>query len=110
MRVKLSKWGNSLGLRLPKAVAEDLRPGQLVELSRVGDRMEIEIKPEKRRIPRYNLDEMLAEMKRRGPVEEPPLLDWGPDRGSEILPEDEYCRGEITYEDLLSRKNDPERR
>lgn len=107
MKVKLAKWGNSLALRIPKAVAADLRVGQIVDLSVKGD--QVDIRAETRRIPRYNLEEMLAEMKRRGPVEEPPLLDWGPDRGSEILPEDEYSRGEITLEDLLTPKDDTQR-
>lgn len=110
MKVKLSKWGNSLGLRIPKAIAGDLRPGQEVELTRLGDRMEINIKPEKRRIPRYTLEEIFAEMRRRGPIEPTPTVEWGPDRGSEILPEDEYSRGEITCEDLVGRKNASGRR
>jgi antitoxin MazE len=45
-------------------------------------------------------------MKRLGGRDaEPETLDWGPDRGSEIIEEDAYSRGEITLEDLLRRKN-----
>jgi len=47
---------------------------------------------------------MVAEAKRLGPENEPPTLDWGPDRGSEII-DDAYSRGEITLDDILRRKN-----
>jgi len=38
MKVKISKWGNSLGLRLPKAAVEaaDLKPGAEVEVTVEG--------------------------------------------------------------------------
>ena len=35
------------------------------------------------------------------PEDEPETIDWGPDRGSEII-DDEYSRGEITLDDVLS--------
>jgi antitoxin MazE len=40
------------------------------------------------------LEEMVAEMKRLAPDHEPETVDWGPDRGSEII-DDAYSRGEI---------------
>jgi antitoxin MazE len=40
------------------------------------------------------LEEMVAEMARLGPSCEPELVEWGPDRGSEII-DDAYSRGEI---------------
>jgi antitoxin MazE len=40
------------------------------------------------------LEEMVAEMARLGPGCEPETVDWGPDRGSEII-DDAYSRGEI---------------
>jgi antitoxin MazE len=40
------------------------------------------------------LEEMIAEMKRLGPDHEPETVEWGPDRGSEII-DDAYSRGEI---------------
>jgi hypothetical protein len=43
-------------------------------------------------------------MKRLGPENAPETVDWGPDRGSEII-DDEYSRGEITLEDLLRSKS-----
>jgi antitoxin MazE len=41
------------------------------------------------------LEEMVAEMARLGPGCEPETVEWGPDRGSEII-DDAYSRGEIT--------------
>jgi hypothetical protein len=46
-------------------------------------------------------------MKRLGGRDaEPETVEWGPDRGEEII-DDEYSRGEITLDDLLgkSKKN-----
>jgi hypothetical protein len=41
------------------------------------------------------LEEMVAEMACLGPGCEPETVEWGPDRGSEII-DDAYSRGEIT--------------
>jgi antitoxin MazE len=40
------------------------------------------------------LEEMIAEMKRLGPDHEAETVEWGPDRGAEII-DDAYARGEI---------------
>jgi antitoxin MazE len=40
------------------------------------------------------LEEMVAEMARLGLGCEPEMVEWGPDRGSEII-DDAYSRGEI---------------
>jgi antitoxin MazE len=40
-------------------------------------------------------------MKRLGPQNQSETIDWGPDVGSEII-DDEYSRGEITLDDILS--------
>lgn len=105
MKVKISKWGNSVAVRLPKPLAEDLGliPGREVNLARDGTKIAIETVPG-RSIPRYRLEDLVAEMKRLGPENEPETVDWGPDRGSEII-DDAYSRGEITLPDILSGKN-----
>lgn len=105
MKAKIARWGNSLALRLPAAVVRDfgLREGQLVELN--PNKPNIEVKTERptvNGIPVYTLQELVAEARRLGPENESEMLDWGPDRGSEII-EDEYSRGEITLDDLLRR-------
>jgi hypothetical protein len=41
------------------------------------------------------LEEMLAEIDRLGPACVPETVDWGPNRGAEII-DDAYSRGEIT--------------
>jgi antitoxin MazE len=102
MKVKIAKWGNSLGLRLPKAAVEatGLKPGAEVDVTIEGRDLRVRsLLPTKR----YRLADLLAEMDRLGPENEPETVDWGPDRGSEII-DDAYSRGEITLDDILSGK------
>src|SRR5947208_12983247 len=96
MKIKVAKWGNSLAVRLPKRLADDLglRPGAVVDLNQDGSRLAIETAPT-RNIPRYRLEDLLAEMDRLGPENEPEPVDWGPDRGAEII-DDEYTRASLT--------------
>lgn len=104
MKAKIGRWGNGLAVRLPAELVRDfgLREGQVVEMT--PNKPKIEIATERQYvngIPVYTMEELVAEMKRLGPENEPETLDWGPDRGSEII-DDEYSRGEITLDDLLS--------
>ncbi len=104
MKAKVAKWGNSLGVRLPKAAAEavGLRAGADVDILVENGDLLLR-KPA--RTSRQLLEVMVAEMKRLGGRDaEPELVDWGPDRGEEILPEDAYSRGEITLDDLIGNK------
>ena len=57
MRTKIQKWGNSLGLRIPKALAEDagVKAGSEVDLA-IEDG-ELIVRPA--RAPRYELQELL---------------------------------------------------
>lgn len=90
MQVRVSRWGNSLAVRLPKALAEDLRlkEGQAVDVE--IDDGSVRLTPvERRKYP--TLAEMVEEMKRLGPENEPPTVDWGPDVGAEII-DDEYSQ------------------
>lgn len=81
-KVTISKWGNSIAIRLPKAVTEELRlsAGDVVNLDVSNGKATIE-KPKQRQAP--SLEEMVAEIKRLGPENEPETVDWGPDVGSE---------------------------
>jgi antitoxin MazE len=101
MKVKVAKWGNSLGLRLPKAAAEaaGLTVGSEVDVTVEG--RDLRLRQQSAPIPRYRLEDLLAEIDRRSPGNVPETVDWGPDRGSEII-DDEYSRGEITLDDILS--------
>jgi antitoxin MazE len=110
MKVKVAKWGNSLGLRLPKAAVEatGLKPGAEVDVVIEGRDLRVR---QTRPIPRYRLEDLVAEMKRLGgPENEPETVDWGPDRGSEIIEEDVYSRGEITLDGLMSGRDAARRR
>lgn len=104
MKAKIARWGNSLALRLPAEVVRDfgLKEGQVVELNPNKPNLEIKTgRPMVNGIPVYTMEELVAEMKRLGPENEPETVDWGPARGSEII-DDEYSRGEITLDDILS--------
>lgn len=109
MKAKLARWGNSLALRIPAEVVRDfgLQEGQTVELKPNKPTLEIVAADPKPRtaqgIPIYTLEALVAEARRLGPECESETVDWGPDRGSEIIEEDAYSRGEITLEDLLRR-------
>lgn len=91
MKAKLSRWGNSLAVRLPADIVRELgfREGQVVELTANKPNLEIAPLPQGRRyadgIPIYTMEELLADMDRLGPEAVPPLVEWGPDRGAEII-------------------------
>ena len=79
MQVQVSRWGNSLGLRIPKDIAAraGLREGARVEIETEGDR--IIIAPAQRR---YVLAELLKDVT---PAAMREAFDWGPDKGREIV-------------------------
>ena len=87
MRLQLSRWGNSTGLRVPSGILDQLglRPGAQLDLT-VADGV-IELRPV-RRTSRDLLLEMAAEARRLGPDAEPDTMEWGPDRGTEIVGND----------------------
>ena len=88
MKVQLAKWGNSTAVRLPKAVARELgfEPGTLLDL--VVEGRDVRLRPVEK-TSRELLQEMIAEAKRLGLENEPESVDWGPDRGSEIIDDDD---------------------
>jgi antitoxin MazE len=77
-KAQLAKWGNSLAIRIPKAVAEEARLQEgdaiLIEVS-AGH---IELHPAER-IP--TLEELVAQIT---PENRHGETDWGPDVGKEI--------------------------
>lgn len=78
MRTAISKWGNSLALRLPKPLADlaGLREGTSVEIKVDGGA--VVITPTR---PRYELTKLLAGEEGRRRHEE---VDWGPPKGKEV--------------------------
>jgi antitoxin MazE len=79
MQVRIAKWGNSLGLRIPKdlAMQTGIRAGERVEIAAEGDR--IVIAPARRR---YALADLLWNV---APEAMRKAFDWGPDKGREIV-------------------------
>ena len=60
-RARVSRWGNSLAVRIPRAVAEEsgVRDGIVVEL--VAERGKLVVRPTRRR--RYRLADLLARIR-----------------------------------------------
>lgn len=77
MQVQLARWGNSLGVRIPKdiAAAAGLSDGDKVEMIAQGH--EIVITSAK---PRYRLEELLTGIT---PAAMREAFDWGEDAGRE---------------------------
>ena len=79
MQVQVARWGNSLGLRIPKDIARQagLREGTRVDVAAEGDR--IIISPAR---PHYVLADLLKGMTTQEMRE---AFDWEGDKGREIV-------------------------
>src|SRR3974377_2228929 len=79
MQVQVARWGNNLGLRIPKDMPRraGLREGARVDVEAEGNR--IIISPARLR---YVLADLLKGMTPEAMRE---AFDWGPDRGREIV-------------------------
>ena len=77
MAVTLQKWGNSIGVRLPKPMLEQvgLKEGAQVEVLVEGDHLVL-------RRQRLKLADLLA---RCEPGNRPDPIEWGPPAGREII-------------------------
>jgi antitoxin MazE len=104
MPAKISRWGNSAAVRLPKEVLEQagFREGESIDFKTSDGVVEL-------RKRRPTIKELFAEAEKQGPLQPPEPIDWGPDMGAEII-DDAYSRGEITLEDILSGKARTKRR
>ena len=79
MKAKIQKWGNSLGLRLPKVIANDahLIEGSEVEITLDGKNVVISMAKKRK----YNLSELIKKYpKKKGKTKE---VDWGSPVGRE---------------------------
>jgi antitoxin MazE len=74
---KVSLWGNSLGIRLPQTITQQmgLKQGDLVAISTEGNK--IILSPAR---PSYNLDELLQNVT---PDMQHDEMDWGEPAGEE---------------------------
>ena len=72
MQARVSKWGNSLAIRLPQAAIKSLRvhEGEQVELTIKDDRLEIRAAR-----PRYRLDDLIRQIT---PDNQPEPMDFPP--------------------------------
>lgn len=79
MRVRIARWGHSLGVRIPRDIAREagLREGTDMEIQASGDN--IVLSPVR---PRYRLAEILAGVT---PQAMHDAFDWGPDAGREAI-------------------------
>jgi antitoxin MazE len=78
MIAKIQKWGNSLGVRIPKSLAQDaeLRDGTSVDLRMENGRLVIVPAAKK-----YTLEELVSKIT---PENRHPETDWGPPVGKEV--------------------------
>jgi antitoxin MazE len=75
---KIAQWGNSLGVRLPQAIAQEigLKAGTIISISTEGDK--IILSPAK---PKYTLQELLKNVT---PEQQHDEVDWGEPQGEEV--------------------------
>jgi antitoxin MazE len=85
MRTKISKWGNSAAVRIPRQTLEaaGLQEGQEVDIAARDGVVELR-SPRKR----YTVEELFAEAEKQGPLVQPAFIDWGADVGAEIIHDD----------------------
>jgi antitoxin MazE len=79
MQVRVARWGNSLGIRVPKAIATRIGLGEGSRVEIVAQGNQIVISTDR---PVYELEELLEEMTPEAMRE---AFDWGPDVGREII-------------------------
>ena len=81
MQSTASRWGNSLGVRIPKDITErvGLAAGDRVDVEAKGDQIVISL-----RRARYRLADLLVGMT---PDAMRDAFDWGPELGREIIDE-----------------------
>ncbi len=80
METNIQKWGNSLGVRLPKSITDkqSLKEGSRVLVTETKTGIAIEVVKKKR----TTLDELLKNFDRKT---QHGLVEWGPDVGEEVL-------------------------
>jgi antitoxin component of MazEF toxin-antitoxin module len=86
MKVQVAQWGNSIAVRLPKSIAEDLRvePGSEVEMWMEGSDLRIRPIPP---VTSHRLEDLLAQIT---PDNIPEMEEWLP-VGAEIV-KDAYSK------------------
>lgn len=82
MKNTVQKWGNSLGLRIPAAIAAEMNvsPGTPVTLTLADGALTVRVSRRARRPRKHNLKTLLSQIT---PDNLQPTYNWGPDRGQE---------------------------
>jgi antitoxin MazE len=80
MKSQISRWGNSLGLRIPKHIAEGLGLSANDEVECRIEQGQLMVKPIKpiQKLPKYTLAELLSQ-----DLEPESEIDWGSPQGGE---------------------------
>jgi antitoxin MazE len=75
---KIAQWGNSLGVRLPQAIVQQigLKAGTVITISTEGDKIVLSLAK-----PKYTLQELLKDVK---PEQQHDEIDWGEPHGEEV--------------------------
>jgi len=76
--LKIRKWGNSLALRIPQALAEQAGFAEGSSVVARVDEGKLVISRKRRR---YRIEDLLDQIT---PENQPELIDWGPPVGKEI--------------------------
>jgi antitoxin MazE len=77
MEARVARWGNSLGVRIPKEIASRAGIGEGSRVEIATENGQIVLSPAR---PRYRLEDLLHGMSRRAIWQ---AFDWGPDVGRE---------------------------
>jgi antitoxin MazE len=80
--VEFCRWGNSLAVRIPKVLADELKVsnGRRAEITVENGTLVLRPLLKPTRKPRYTIEELLSGMTRENVPQE---VDWGPPRGNE---------------------------
>ncbi len=75
----IQKWGNSLGVRIPRDIAEDIgfSEGKQVVVEKTGDTITVRAV----KVPKYSIKELVKGITAKNRHKE---IDWGPPVGKEI--------------------------
>ncbi|HKP54340.1 MAG TPA: AbrB/MazE/SpoVT family DNA-binding domain-containing protein [Chloroflexia bacterium] len=79
MRQRIGKWGNSLSVRIPKGIAEELHLQEDSEVEVSVEEARLIIAPVAR--PVYSLDQLLSGVTSENLHNE---MEWGPSAGKEV--------------------------
>ena len=77
MKSQIGRWGNSLAIRIPKYIADELALGVNDEVDCRLEKGQLIIEPVQK-MPKYTLSELLSEE-----LAPEPELDWGKPSGAE---------------------------